>query len=619
MATLYAKKYNKTVEENQEMNAASCRARNRYQNVNRGRKRKDPPIAYRTLSELDEVIESTPHRNRNKKENMVNVYGAVLGIRPPQLTKKSEWMMQINLTDESLPIEVTKNTQGKTKATTTLTSVQGTESRTVVDEKRQIASVTLLIFCLRFEDLPQIFCAGDILRVHRVLPQRWNNEVQLLSRHMSSFTVCRPKATIFEQYLNQLSSALQLVPSDHESQWEVDDLKKSPLDFARAGQLWRWAQERLANHSTINEEFRNNISQITELGKSQTTHGDLTVMIAGIITIPRESRRQHLPRGFLRIWDGSGRPISDARPFTSAENSNLPEPPSEALSSIANIIGRMTSSNDAPTFDPPKMLCGKVINIAIWEDSYWNLITSAERFVKVGEFIRLRNVRRNYGRLHTQNREIYCLNIDCNVQLTPLPNYTYEIKSLLTEHNTRVVQNQSFNRNSGCLPLVLKKDLGRQRRLSWYKKKFPNDETSCTLLQCILGKSPCSFQVRFIIEKVIPSINEEGDGLRILCVRNNGKSGMGNQYVANFQFALRVRDETIEVDIAVSNSAAEQLLGITTANILAKMDGPHHTPQHQEAMRKFSRCIETSVVYKGAVQSLVLNGSKYFVLDSLIR
>lgn len=43
--------------------------------------------------------------------------------------------------------------------------------------------------------------------------------------------------------------------------------------------------------------------------------------------------------------------------------------------------------------DPPQSLCGKIVNIIIWERNHWNIIENARDYVSVGKFIRLRNVK----------------------------------------------------------------------------------------------------------------------------------------------------------------------------------------------------------------------------------
>jgi len=579
------------------------------------RKRKAPSTVYHNLAELEEMISSNtstdPHQTRNDSRNneLVNVFGAVLSIRPAKLTKRSEWMMQLTLTDDSLPAE---------ESTTPLNVshiAQNIDDTSTHGTKKKIAFVTLMIFIIDYKDLPEVLRAGDILRVHRVKVQKWGDGIQLLSRRMSSFVVCRPVEATFRQYLD---SSRQNVPSDSADHWQVQNLKKSPIDYSRTRELWEWAQTRLANHPSTSEEFRTNLAQMIVPDNGQSSHGDLTVMITKIISMD-QNRPHYIPPGFLRVWDGSGHSESDKQPIQSLENEGLPDPPHQALSSIADII-RMRSLDDIGTeiFDPPKRLCGRVINIAIWEDSYWKLLENANCLV--GTFIRLRNIRRNFGRLPTLtgDKEVFGMKIDSSVSLTPLPSYTYEVRRLLADHNARIMQNHEFNPNSGCLPLIVRKDLGRQQTLSWYRQKFPDDNTVCTLIQCMMGKEPCCFKVRFVIKKVFPSFNRENNDLKVLCFKGKDRANKASEAeVMIYQFTIGIYDATSEMNLIVSNSAGRNLIGIGSNDFLTETDTHMDPNQHHANIEGVCSRIETSVVHKGTIQSLMMNGVKYFVLDSL--
>ena len=86
------------------------------------------------------------------------------------------------------------------------------------------------------------------------------------------------------------------------------------------------------------------------------------------------------------------------------------EPPPKVLSKIEDITymfrGRRKDGvpenisqlykdgidNSSSLLEPPRSLCGRVVNIMIWEQSHWDLITGDNPFIGVGHFIRLRNV-----------------------------------------------------------------------------------------------------------------------------------------------------------------------------------------------------------------------------------
>ena len=121
------------------------------------------------------MIKSNSQRNSNRArsnadhDNIVNVFGAVHDICHPKFTARKQWMMRITLFDDSLPVEVTKKTS---HASTTAQSVVGVATK---EAKKQIALVTLLIFVVKYDELPHVFRAGDILRIHRVKVQVSDN------------------------------------------------------------------------------------------------------------------------------------------------------------------------------------------------------------------------------------------------------------------------------------------------------------------------------------------------------------------------------------------------------------------------------------------------------------
>jgi len=68
------------------------------------------------------------------------------------------------------------------------------------------------------------------------------------------------------------------------------------------------------------------------------------------------------------------------------------DPPPEALQAIANAVECINSNgdgDDASSLEPPTCLCGRVTNVAVWEEADWGLVME---MLQVGTFIRLRNV-----------------------------------------------------------------------------------------------------------------------------------------------------------------------------------------------------------------------------------
>jgi hypothetical protein len=70
--------------------------------------------------------------------------------------------------------------------------------------------------------------------------------------------------------------------------------------------LWEWGQRRLATKSTLKRSLRFKLSEGAYIEEA----GDSTVMICGMYESPFPTNRQ-FPQGYIRVWDGTGAPMSD--------------------------------------------------------------------------------------------------------------------------------------------------------------------------------------------------------------------------------------------------------------------------------------------------------------------
>lgn len=350
---------------------------------------------------------------------MVNLYGVVLGFGCPARTKRGDWMIGVALVDDSFSLPEMGDAGPS-------------------EDEAALQYVSINIFTKKRDALPDIRRAGEVLRLHRVIVQEWKDEIQLLGRYASSYVVFRDS---------------RLGPTaGHE-------FEMTPEDEDRFNELSEWAQKRFLSHPTmkisrsfeIAEMARQDDNDVAMLGAGSTTRGDrgdLTAMVAAIIGVPEEQRTGITPRGYLRIWDGTGPPVSDPPPQQELETSGV-EPPSQALERIAAIVGKLPANNHRPSFLPPKAVTGRVVNLAVWEDSHWDLITKIGA-VSVGSFIRLRNIDDN----KMINSGIRCLMLKDKSYLTPLPDLTYEVIRLLANHDARLARHDPINPRSGILPLV---------------------------------------------------------------------------------------------------------------------------------------------------------------------
>jgi hypothetical protein len=136
------------------------------------------------------------------------------------------------------------------------------------------------------------------------LIQEWKGDVQLLGRRSSSFVVVRPQSSESNPPVNDWS----IIPT------AKDDTIFGAEDTERAATLWHWAQARLASHPTLKPSTKMKLSDLSRQDQRESTedtHGDLTVMVSAILSVPDGLKTATTPLGFLRVWDGTGTPTSD--------------------------------------------------------------------------------------------------------------------------------------------------------------------------------------------------------------------------------------------------------------------------------------------------------------------
>ena len=200
--------------------------------------------------------------------------------------------------------------------------------------------------------------------------------------------------------------------------------------------------------------------------------------------------------------------------------------------------------------------------------------------------------------------------------LTQLPSNTFEIKELLKEHQQRVLRNDPFNPQSGVLPLDGQTDpvaaaaaLAQDPMdidnppLDVMQDDTPFADAAFSIARCISEAAPSSFEVKFRITRTISSesSNELQQGLRHLCTTGPSE----NEFL--YQFAVEISDETGEISAVVPNEIGEIMFNMTAS---CAWEIP--TSEAVAIMRDI-----THAWWKGGIQSVEMDGSRYFILCSL--
>lgn len=157
--------------------------------------------------------------------------------------------------------------------------------------------------------------------------------------------------------------------------------------------FWDWGQERIATRPTLKRMQRIKLSEVATMDEP----GDCTAMVCGLFETQRLSDSP-IPRGFLRLWDGTGPPSSDPLPSQGPAALAMianGDPPSEALVALHSTIGTLNNSpyrtETTRVLSEVVSVCGRVVNVAVWESHHWDFV---KRNMRVGDFIRQRNVDR---------------------------------------------------------------------------------------------------------------------------------------------------------------------------------------------------------------------------------
>lgn len=471
-----------------------------------------------------------------------------------------------------------------------------------------LRSVTLNIFVKpKFRaSLPLVRYAGDGIRLNDVEIQNWNDNIQLIGTGKSSYVVFRGSVED-----PTTTTALALFPTDAENFVTNDAMKGHMLDF------WRRSQRRFMLHPTMKPEHCFKLSDLSpannlQLLSSEETNrrGDLTVMVAAIIPVPENCVSSITPRGFLRVWDGTGPPISDPLPLDSAEaieSIRSGDPPSSTLIVIADIVEKLQNLRQNPDLCPPKALSGRVANVAIWEQEHWQLVF--EKVIKVGLFIRLRNVQdRNMG-----NINVRCLHVHTKSSLTPLPSLNFEVMHLLEEHNNRLLRNEPINPKSGILPLSPNEMLGLSND-RW--RQHQTMQNSPTLQSAPLSNNISSVFIGLVkVSRMIPILTIESDQVwEVICpMKTNGLVKIERFYRFGLRLDVLSSAESLDVivfeDVVIEDSSP--------GAVLFGMSATDAYNNRRTALRIFHSNLQADRLCKVKITSVVSDGEKYFLLNSL--
>lgn len=304
------------------------------------------------------------------------------------------------------------------------------------------------------------------------------------------------------------------------------------------------------------------------------------------------------------------------------------------LTALSKIVGQIVEgSGDFKHIDPdddleaPKCVCGRVVNVVIWEAKQWSLIKNpgTSAYFQAGKGIRIKNaVVKSDATLcksvsassmcnvpnQSFSRSFAALHANSNTSITPVPDSTYEIKCLLHNHHLRIQGNHPFNTRSALLPLVLPQRVTLGKRLhsnNTIRQHIPGDSGACTLLDCLLSPPALRCKVRFYIQGIR---SKPSDGsLSELIISNN--------LTFFYQLFVQARDGDIDLDLLVPDRVAESIFDIAAHEAVEELGVTSDSVRASAIRAGYERLVakfQTTVAVEAPIWSTVCNGRRYFVL-----
>lgn len=194
--------------------------------------------------------------------------------------------------------------------------------------------------------------------------------------------------------------------------------------------------------------------------------------------------------------------------------------------------------------------------------------------------------------------------------ITPVPDSTFEVQSLLRNHHLRVQGNHPFNARSALLPLVLPNRVIKGNPLisnDFARQHLASESETRTLLDCILSPPTLRCKVRFYIQ----DIRNKPD------VGSLSELVISNKHTFYYQLFVQARDGDIDLDLLVPDRVAENMLGITAREVV-KESGESPDSNNSSAIRagyeRLVTLLQTNEAVEAPIWTVVWNERTYFVL-----
>jgi hypothetical protein len=305
-------------------------------------------------------------------------------------------------------------------------------------------------------------------------------------------------------------------------------------------------------------------------------------MVTGVYSTPSGDLIGNVPRGFLRVWDGTGIPISDPNPI--GEQSEGGDPPPEVLTCLAAACRKSG-------IDPSTQITGRVVNVVVWEDPHWEQVKD----LQPGTFVRLRNAWDD----NILYNQLTCLTVAYSrgvTHVTPIPDDCYEVTNLLRKHDAR--RGEERNAESGILPFEeLEIENGDVPMIPVPVSLFQ----SKSLQELLTSYDDGIFKGRVFLKNLIPSLSSISSTDKILT-----KADDDSYY---YRLGLCIETENGDAaDVIVLEAAAE---------ILVAMNAQSAKQSSAQALANLKSRFDDRVGWDCSVRSIMFEGTRMLFLESM--
>lgn len=525
----------------------------------------------------------------------VDVYGTVVSFAPPRQTIRGEWMSSITLTDES-----------------------------IVDDEDGNWTIVLNVFNAEPSKLPIVTQMGDVLRCHRVIVQKYEDQPQLLSMRGSSFVVIHrlnPDVKNVIKKIDEEKGALDM------SEWHVYSTAKQCFTFEvedakTSRKMWKWSKAMFSKFPTIvNEDKTFLISGINEeienptKDNPSTVSGDLTCLVTAVIPYPRDSLSDRTPFGFIRVWDGTGPSKSDALPLESMHATHAVSTGDPGVESVASV---RRVAEGIPKAKLPDSLCGRVVNVAVWEPTHWEFISNGWMGgdpLSEGDWIRLRNIWD--GSMGTENGRM--LMMGERAGLTPLQNDVFEVQQVIKDHAARIKANKTDYNPASAVYKADSGGKGKGKGKAKKRKTMSKEGKPIHSLAEVLGEpTPSKMMVIANITTIMPFIDVKGDGSDLSKVLVNKVNAETNIVEPAYQFGLRISDSTAQIPVVVTgNTMGNYFFDMRADQLMQKGKGKAKKSNIAAALKSFEGVLNSKEPFEMEIEGVEVQGQKYFIMSGI--